>query len=302
MVYYHAHAVIVAGSKMSKDEAIEVDEKTKAVFNKKGYIVLKRIAGGNFGDVYKAKNLRRNELSAVKVMNLKAVEQKGLGQQNLDREIKALVNVRHENVLTVLDIFRAKGRLYIFMEFAPNGTLADKIKKSEKGYLSEEEARIWFTQCVDALCCMHSKHRIAHRDIKPDNVLLDAEDNAKLSDFGFSREWTLDTKLSKTYCGTPHYFAPEILAKRPYNPFISDVWSMGVMLFEMLNGNVPFKVSKSHRARSLKQMKDKDYRVNEEAWSELSDQVVDLINSMFTFIPDTRPNILAVRRHPWFSF
>ena len=188
------------------------------------------------------------------------------------------------------------------MEFAPNGTLTDKIRKTPERFLSEKQAKRWFRECVEALCCMQDEHHMAHRDIKTDNVLFDDNDNAKLSDFGFAREFNLEEgELCTTYCGTLPYYAPEVLAKRPYNPFLFDVWSMGVMLFVMLNGKFPFKVDKKNREASLKQMKAKDYKVNDRAWGNLSDSVKDLINAMFTFNPDVRPNIVAVRKHAWFS-
>lgn len=285
----------------TKEETIKVDGKTEAVFKKKGYVVLKRIAGGAFGDVYKARNVKRDELNAVKVMNLDRVAKAGLQQEYLDREIKALASIQHPNVLKVNDIFRAKGRLYIFMEFAPNGTLTNKIEQSPSHYLSERRAKHWFKQCVEALFCMHVQHHMAHRDIKPDNVLFDADDNAKLSDFGFAREWKHgESDLSRTYLGTLPYYAPQVLAKKPYNPFLYDTWSMGVMLFLMLNGRLPFKISKEDREGSLRQMKQKAYRINKVAWAELSDEVKDLIDIMFIYDEDNRANIIRVRQHPWF--
>lgn len=191
------------------------------------------------------------------------------------------------------------------MEFAPNGTLTEKIKKSPNRYLSERQAKHWFRQCVDALCCMHVKYRMAHRDIKTDNVLFDADDNPKLSDFGFARELNDGINLSKTYCGTPAYEAPEILAHRPYNPFLSDVWAMGVMLFMMLNGHEPFTVvkkPKEYLSDTLRRMKNQKYEKNAEAWDRLSDQVKCLIDSMLTFLLEPhRPNIVAVRQDKWLS-
>lgn len=151
---------------MSEEKAahsFDVDEKTAAVLHKKGYRVLKKISAGAFGEVYKATNDKRNELNAVKVMHLKKVEKSGLNQKFLDREIAALIRVRHPNVLKVHDIFKSAGRLYIFMEFAPNGTLTAQVKKSKDGFLSEAKVLRWFRQCVDALVCMHAVHKMAHR-------------------------------------------------------------------------------------------------------------------------------------------
>lgn len=126
------------------------------------------------------------------------------------------------------------------MEFAGGGTLSDQIRRADGGYLREDKAKVWFKQCTDALQCMHVEHRICHRDIKVENVLMDENLNAKLSDFGFARDvGMMDTPegLSETWCGTEPYFAPELVDKRKYNPFAVDIWAMGVMLFAMLNGS-----------------------------------------------------------------
>ena len=244
-------------------------------------------------------------MSAVKVMNLDIVAKAGMQEKYLNREIKALIAIRHPNVLKVNDIFKANKHLYIFMEFAPNGTLKDKVKKAANRRLTERVARRWFKQCVEALHCMHVEHHMAHRDIKLDNVLFDASDNAKLSDFGFAREFSLEGSLSKTFCGTVPYYAPEIIRKKPYNPFLYDVWSMGVMLFTMLNGKLPFDVSgikrSGGRQEILEQMRDKNYSYQPEVEDELSSEVKELIDCMFTFNPDDRPNIIGVRNHPWLS-
>lgn len=284
-----------------KSGFIQLDEKTEAVMKKKGYKVKKKISAGAFGEVFKAENVKRQEMNAVKIMHLEKVAKQNLDQKYLDREIKALIKIKHPNVLKVHDIFKAAGRLYIFMEFASNGTLQQQIKKADKGYLSERKSLRWFRQCVDALVCMHYDHHMAHRDIKPDNVLFDENYNAKLSDFGFAREYDPSDGLAKTWCGTPPFQAPEILGKEKYNPFLADVWSMGVMLMEMLNGCLPFSVSKDHRQKSLDQMKRKKFRTNKEAWEEVSDLCKDLVDSMFNYPPGTRPNIVAVRKHPWFA-
>lgn len=188
------------------------------------------------------------------------------------------------------------------MEFASNGTLKGKTKDGKGGFLTEKLTRHWFRQCVEALHCMHVVHKMAHRDIKPDNVLLDGADNAKLSDFGFAREFNLDVdKLSTTYCGTEPYFAPEIIDKKPYNPFIYDVWSMGIMLFYMLNGSVPFDIHdlKTTRKSILKQMDERRYKYNSAAEPGIGGEVRDLVARMLTYSQNKRPTISEVLRHPF---
>lgn len=143
--------------------SVEVDSKTAAVLDKKGYIVLKKISAGAFGEVYKAKNVKRNKIDAVNVMDLSRFAEKGMEQKYLDREIKALVRIRHPNVLEVNDIFSCQRAAVHFMEFAPNGTLKGRVKEAPGGFLTERSAKRWFCQCVDALKCMQMDHRMPHR-------------------------------------------------------------------------------------------------------------------------------------------
>lgn len=229
-------------------------------------------------------------------MDLEKVAESGMDQKYLDREIQALIKVRHPNVLQVNDIFRSGGRLYIFMEFAANGSLKDKIKQASNKRLSERKSQRWFYQCVEALHCMHVVHRIAHRDIKVDNVLLDEDDNAKLSDYGFAREFHLeDRKLAKTFCGTKPYYAPEIVEHRPYNPFLYDTWSMGVMLFLMLNGNFPFDSTLKDRKRLVGMMRRKQLNWNPDVEDNLSESCKDILLSLFTYDPEKRYVFVLVR-------
>lgn len=152
---------------------------------------------------------------------------------------------------------------------------------------------------------MHVEHAMSHRDIKTDNVLFDSNFVAKLSDFGFAREFTLTSDLAETHCGTEPYYSPEVLAKRPYNPFLYDVWSMGVMLFVMLNGKYPFNWQLGRKEagliKLLTEMKTRAYkqRYRPDVLAKLSPEVQDIIDMMLTQDPKKRKDIKAVRGHVW---
>lgn len=143
-------------------EKAQLDDKTKAVFDRKGYQVEWKISEGAFGQVYTAKNMKRNEVDAVKVMDLNKLSE-NFKSKFLTREIMTLIKVRHPYVLRIFDIFRSAQHVYIFMEFAPNGTLSTQVKNASDGFLSESKSRFWFRQCVEALECMHVDHKICHR-------------------------------------------------------------------------------------------------------------------------------------------
>lgn len=130
------------------------------------------------------------------------------------------------------------------MEYARRGSLLDLM--AVKHVLSEDEARHYFQQLICAVEFCHSR-RIAHRDLKLENLLIFRENCLKLGDFGFSRHFNPSDSYSLTFCGSNAYISPEILHQEPYNPLLADVWACGVILFAMIFGDLPFDDSKSIR-------------------------------------------------------
>ncbi|RWS00529.1 serine/threonine protein kinase-like protein 5 [Dinothrombium tinctorium] len=282
-----------------KKEAAQVDPKTEAVFARKGYKLKDRLAAGAFGQVYSAYKLNEEgELCAVKVMDLEKCSEK-FKQKFLPRELSILIQVRHPYVINIFDIFRANRKIYIFMEFAPNGTIADYLK--DNGPLTENHTREWFYQSGDALLFIHDQLGIAHRDIKVENILLDQKNNCKLTDFGFARECydpkTGMLKLSETFCGTEPYYAPEIIEREPYNPFLADVWALGVVLFAMLNNKFPFHYK--DLKNMLREQKAHAYKFRPEVDAEISKEVKDLQWKIFEANVNKRPTMAQVMEHPW---
>jgi len=135
------------------------------------------------------------------------------------------------------------------MSLADNGDLLDFVKNN--GEVSEQRARIWFSQICKGTDYLHSKD-IAHRDLKCENVLLSRNYNCKLTDFGFSR-YCNDlgpSMLCETFCGSAAYAAPEVVGGTPYMPKMADVWSLGVILYAMLNASMPFNDSNRRKLLS----------------------------------------------------
>ena len=209
------------------------------------------------------------------------------------------MQVQHQNIIQIYDIFRASNRIFIFMEYASNGTIADYLKSH--GPLTENKARDWFYQIADALAFLHEKFGIAHRDIKVENVLFGKDYQCKLTDFGFARACfegnAAYLKLSETYCGTEPYYAPEIIEREPYNSFLSDVWATGVVLFAILNNKFPFRYN--DLKMMLKDQYARTYKWREGVEANISKECKDLIMKMLE--PDTKKRIMMseVLQHPW---
>lgn len=134
-------------------------------------------------------------------------------------------------------MLKEKNKLMIFMENCGRQTLSGLMRKSK--IFDEATAKKFFYQVAKGIRHVHSKG-ICHRDLKPENVLIDENGDVKIIDFGFSSSGK--TYLT-TYCGTPPFMCPEIVQKRPYNGMKADIWALGVMLFLMLNGKLPFKAT-----------------------------------------------------------
>nr|CAD7447915.1 unnamed protein product [Timema bartmani] len=159
----------------------------------------------------------------------------------LFREIDILSKVHHPHIIHVFGIHRFRSALFVFTRLAECGDLLEFVQRN--GPVSEGTARLWSRQIALALHYLNCLD-IVHRDVRCENIFISAKKNAKLGDFGFSRYLLEDRdgvqRLSETYCGTISYSAPEVLSGQPYDPRLSDIWSLGVTIFAMLHGKMPF--------------------------------------------------------------
>jgi serine/threonine protein kinase len=144
----------------------------------------------------------------------------------------------HKNIAQVYQVVRREDKIYLIMEYCPNGELYQRIV--DNGPMPEQEACRVVRQIVSALAYL-KKMGISHRDIKPENIMLDKNWNVKLVDFGFAC-YSKGAKgpMKKTVCGTPAYAAPEVHARQEYNPEHVDVWAVGVTLYAILSSKLPF--------------------------------------------------------------
>jgi serine/threonine protein kinase len=192
----------------------------------------RKIGNGAYGTVHEAFRVSTGEKLAVKIISFDRDS-----YEAVKSEAWICQQLQHENIARVYDVIEVENRVFIFMEFCENGELFEYIKKN--GPLGEELAARIFLQLHSAVRYLHLK-KIAHRDIKSENVLLTAQMNPKLIDFGLSKEYSVMSPMMETFCGSPSYVAPEIIKKLKYSGEKVDVWSLGVTLYIMLEAAEPF--------------------------------------------------------------
>ncbi|XP_059487981.1 serine/threonine-protein kinase 36 [Neocloeon triangulifer] len=200
------------------------------------YEVLSIAGEGSFGRVYKAKRRDTQEVVAFKVIPKIGRSLKELDSFRQECEVQRHLN--HPNIIQMLDSFETEHDIVVVSEFADKQLYAILGKE---GYLPEDRVRKITCDLVSALFYLHS-NRVLHRDLKPQNVLLDAANTAKLCDFGFARHMGKGTMLLTSIKGTPLYMAPELIKESPYD-HNADLWSLGCIVYELLVGIPPFKSS-----------------------------------------------------------
>ncbi|XP_040872226.1 CBL-interacting serine/threonine-protein kinase 5 isoform X3 [Glycine max] len=264
-------------------------EECHTVFGK--YEMGRLLGKGTFAKVYYGKQISTGENVAIKVINKEQVRKEGMMEQ-IKREISVMRLVRHPNVVEIKEVMATKTKIFFVMEYVRGGELFAKISK---GKLKEDLARKYFQQLISAVDYCHSRG-VSHRDLKPENLLLDEDENLKISDFGLSAlpEQLRYDGLLHTQCGTPAYVAPEVLRKKGYDGSKADIWSCGVVLYVLLAGFLPFQ------HENLMTMYNKVLRAEFEFPPWFSPDSKRLISKILVADPSKRTAISAIARVSWF--
>lgn len=196
-------------------------------------------------------------------------------------------------MIRLLEVFESPKHLLMVMEYAGGGDLLQYVKKRRR--LEEPEARRIFKQVVYGLAHCHCRS-VLHRDIKLDNILLDNDGEIKICDFGVSRVIKKHQRITEQ-CGTPAYIAPEIISDVGYEGFSADIWSLGVLLYAMLCGTVPFKAQNMHDLHQI--ITNGYFEFPSHLNGILSPQSKDLITRMLVLDPSQRISIPEILSHDW---
>ncbi|XP_004308971.1 PREDICTED: CBL-interacting protein kinase 18-like [Fragaria vesca subsp. vesca] len=256
------------------------------------YQLGKLLGQGGFAKVYHARSLKTNQIVAIKIISKEKVFELGLVDQT-KREISIMRLLKHPNIVQLYEVMATKKKIYLVMEYAEGGELFQKINKRR---LKEEAARRFFQQLITAVDFCH-KRGVFHRDLKPENLLLDKDGVLKVSDFGLSAfsESKRKHALLHTTCGTPNYVAPEVIRLGAYDGAKADIWSCGVILFQLLAGYRPF--DDSNLNNMFRKICASEYRCPR--W--FSDDIRKLLFGILNTNPNERFLASDIMRSSWFQ-
>ncbi|VVB13541.1 unnamed protein product [Arabis nemorensis] len=255
------------------------------------YEVGRLLGQGTFAKVYYGRTVHTNESVAIKMIDKDKVLRVGLSDQT-KREISVMRIAKHPNVVELYEVMATKSRIYFVIEYCKGGELFNKVAK---GKLREDVAWKYFYQLINAVDFCHSRG-VYHRDIKPENLLLDDNDDLKVSDFGLSAlaDCKRQDGLLHTTCGTPAYVAPEVINRKGYDGTKADIWSCGVVLFVLLAGYLPFHDS------NLMEMYRKIGKADFKCPSWFAPEVKRLLCKMLDPNHETRITISRIKESSWF--
>ena len=254
------------------------------------FILGKKIGEGTFGIVRIATHILTGEKVAVKILDKEKINKES-DKKRLEREIKILKLMHHNNIVHLYNVILTSTKIYLVMEHIDGKELFFYILHKKR--LSELEACKFYQQLISCIEYL-GKLKVSHRDLKPENLLLDKKKNIKLVDFGLSNMYE-NNELLSTACGSPSYAAPEMLSGKNYNGLNVDIWSSGIVLYAMICGYLPFEDKNN----------DNLYKKIKEGYFEtpdfISDNAKDFLHRIINIDPDKRYSIEQIKSHPWFN-
>ncbi|CAK77018.1 unnamed protein product (macronuclear) [Paramecium tetraurelia] len=261
------------------------------------YQILKVIGKGAFAIVYQGQHLKTKEIVAIKQISTDMQEgpHKNKMLELFNQEIQIMKSIKHQNIVQLKEVQYTSDSINMILEYCALGDLEKYIKKnSAKNRLPENEAKPIILQLLDAMKILRLKN-VVHRDLKLANILINEQMQIKLGDFGFAKSVTTD--LLESYCGTPITMAPEILKKYDNYDHKCDIWSLGIMIYQILYGQPPFVSKKGTVTDLINEIEKQNINFPEQLG--ISSECVDLIRKMLVEDPKKRASFEDIFRHPW---
>ncbi|EGG23060.1 putative protein serine/threonine kinase [Cavenderia fasciculata] len=255
------------------------------------YLIGKTIGSGTSSKVKIGTHVITGKRVAVKITKPKRVKER----KEIEREISILKLLKHNHIIQLFEAIyeEDRGRICLVLEYISGGELFDYIVA--RGRLSEKEARKFFRQILSGLIYCH-ENMVCHRDLKLENILVDDEGNIKISDFGYSNIIRPGCLMS-TFCGSPVYAPPEILLEKKYNGNEVDIWSIGVILYSMVTGQLPWSLTDGVQVEGLDRLLKGEFKYPSNVL--LTNEVKELINRMIVANPAQRIKLSEIKNHSW---
>ena len=254
------------------------------------FIIGEEVGKGTFGVVRIATHIITGEKVAVKMLYKHKIKEDS-DKKRLEKEIKILKILRHNNIVQLYNVFQTSSTIYLVMEYIKGKELFEIIVHKKR--LSELESLRFFQQLISGIEYL-GKIRVAHRDLKPENLLIDSKNNLKIADFGLSNMYK-NNELLSTACGSPCYAAPEMLAGEKYFGLSADIWSSGIILYTMLCGRLPFEDKNNENL--YKKIREGNFTTPD----FLSENAKDFLHKILNVDPKKRYTISQIKKHPWFN-
>ena len=253
------------------------------------YAYVKTIGYGSSAQVALVREIKTEQLYACKIVSRERLKDVGT-MKMFEQELRLMQTLDHPNIVKIHEIIFGVAHIYIIMEYCERGELYTLIVDYRR--FDENDVRRFSKQILSALSYLHQR-KIAHRDIKPENILLDHDLNIKIADFGVCRQTSDDDNLVSTRCGTLYYVSPEIIKGIPYDGTKADIWSLGIVLYIMSVGSLPW--TSSCQKKLTREIEEKEIVYPD----SMSPKLKDFISQMLNRDPAQRASTSSLLLHPF---